>query len=218
MFIKTDYATNQTINIGSVQLSVHQGDITKETTEAIVNSTNKSLDLSQGNDTLFVIGDLNSDIGQGQSIVMMYVSHVGAVQKAIVHAAGNSIEQECRAIGRYTNHTTLIFQNVCDLIMCNAYNQNYNHTSIAKMLLLESLAGATTDGIAVTSAGQLPMKCIIHVALGDAVGDPPLSWQRVVKRVLIEAETRGLQSIAFPALGTGIQCLVWSVIDHSILS
>lgn len=50
-----------------------------------------------------------------------------------------------------------------------------------------------------TGAGRLMCENIIHVASKDSVRD----WRRPVKRCLVEAETLGLHSIAFPAVGTG---------------
>jgi O-acetyl-ADP-ribose deacetylase (regulator of RNase III) len=56
-------------------------------------------------------------------------------------------------------------------------------------------------GVAVTDAGgQLKCKKIFHVV---AVPEEK-SWQRVVKNILEKAEALQLQSIAIPALGTGI--------------
>ncbi|XP_070539476.1 protein mono-ADP-ribosyltransferase PARP14-like [Ptychodera flava] len=57
--------------IGNICVQVQRGDITTETTEAIVNSTNENLDLS-----------------------------VGAVSKAILQAGGRSIVDECQTLGR----------------------------------------------------------------------------------------------------------------------
>lgn len=62
------------------------------------------------------------------------------------------------------------------------------------------------------------MKCIIHVAINEEPGDPAQAWQRVVKRALTEAEKRKLQSIAFPALGTGVSDINrYSCTEQSIL-
>ena len=52
--------------------------------------------------------------------------------------------------------------------------------------------------IAKTSAGNLPSKHIIHVALSG-----PEIVKKMAKKILQLAEKDGIQSIAFPALGTG---------------
>lgn len=62
--------------------------------------------------------------------------------------------------------------------------------------------GKTQNGIAVTSAGLLPMKHVIHVA-PQGGGSSQSAWQTLVIRALTEADKRGITSIAFPALGTG---------------
>lgn len=40
---------NTVINIGGINLTIKQGDITEEVVDAIVNSSNSKLDLNQGN-------------------------------------------------------------------------------------------------------------------------------------------------------------------------
>lgn len=42
------YPVEQSIRVGQVELLIRQGDITEETTDAIVNSSNAHLDLSAG--------------------------------------------------------------------------------------------------------------------------------------------------------------------------
>jgi poly [ADP-ribose] polymerase 10/14/15 len=59
------------ITIGSVTLQVAQGDLTKETTDAIVNSTNETMKLANGN-----------------------------VSAAILRAGGSVIQDECNKIGK----------------------------------------------------------------------------------------------------------------------
>ena len=56
----------------------------------------------------------------------------------------------------------------------------------------------SSNGIAVTSAGQLPCFHIIHI---DAQygGD----WTTIIENVLVEADSLQIESVAFPALGTG---------------
>jgi O-acetyl-ADP-ribose deacetylase (regulator of RNase III) len=57
----------------------------------------------------------------------------------------------------------------------------------------------------VTGSGELPARHVIHAAgmeLGGRVGEDTLA--RVTRRCLELARERGLQSIAFPAIGTGV--------------
>jgi O-acetyl-ADP-ribose deacetylase len=59
--------------------------------------------------------------------------------------------------------------------------------------------------VAVTGAGELRAKCILHAAgmeLGGGVSEETLAT--VTQRCLEEAEGRGLRSLAFPAIGAGI--------------
>ena len=55
-----------------------------------------------------------------------------------------------------------------------------------------------SDGIAVTKAGDLPCKNIIHVIMPSAVDD----LKKVVESCLYTAEDKQFSSIALPALGT----------------
>ena len=61
--------------------------------------------------------------------------------------------------------------------------------------------GGAKNGIAMTTAGDLPCKYIIHVA--PRRRKDPSMWQKLVKKALDQAERAQLQSVAFPALGTG---------------
>jgi O-acetyl-ADP-ribose deacetylase len=59
--------------------------------------------------------------------------------------------------------------------------------------------------VAVTGAGELRARCIVHAAgmeLGGSVSEEVLGT--VTRRCLEEAERRGLRSLAFPAIGAGI--------------
>ncbi|XP_066277271.1 protein mono-ADP-ribosyltransferase PARP14-like isoform X2 [Branchiostoma lanceolatum] len=116
--------------IGDLTLNVRKGDLTKETTDCIVNSTNEQLDLTRG-----------------------------AVSNAICKAGGDSIARECAQIA---------FRN------------------------------GMRDGIAVTGAGKLTCKKVIHAAA------PATDWRNVIINCLRTADTLGFNSIAFPALGTGV--------------
>lgn len=67
-------------------------------------------------------------------------------------------------------------------------------------------AGGTKNGIAVTTGGNLPCKCIIHLAAPAAFDKKPPSmkdWEEGITKCLKEAEKMRLNSIAFPLLGTG---------------
>ncbi|CAH1257849.1 PARP14 [Branchiostoma lanceolatum] len=116
--------------IGDLTLNVRKGDLTKETTDCIVNSSNEQLDLTRG-----------------------------AVSNAICKAGGPVIARECARI---------------------------------------AASVGMKDGIAVTGAGNLKCKKIIHAAA------PASDWKNVIINCLRTADTRGFNSIAFPALGTGV--------------
>ena len=57
---------------------------------------------------------------------------------------------------------------------------------------------------AITGAGDLPAKFVIHAA---AMGDEPVSARSLgdcVRNSLLKGEDAGISSIAFPAIGTGV--------------
>ncbi len=57
---------------------------------------------------------------------------------------------------------------------------------------------------AITGAGRLPAKFVIHAA---GMGDEPVSERSIrdsVRNSLIKGEDSGIKSIAFPAIGTGV--------------
>ena len=57
-------------------------------------------------------------------------------------------------------------------------------------------------GIVVTSAGgQLPCSHIIHLDSGHLKSN---DWTAIIGRALTEADSLQIESIAFPALGTGM--------------
>jgi len=59
-------------------------------------------------------------------------------------------------------------------------------------------------GAAVTSAGRLPFKAIIHVAgIGHLWRSSEYSIRRSIRSALAEAEKHGYRSIAFPLIGAG---------------
>ncbi|KAL3863575.1 hypothetical protein ACJMK2_005326 [Sinanodonta woodiana] len=115
---------------GSVAMEIVQGDITKETTDAIVNSVLPDLDLTKGQ-----------------------------VSYAILKAGGDSIQQECRV----------------------------------------KVGDFKANGFAITRAGRLPCKRIIHMVAKDKRED----WEDMIKQVLCQADKLTYQSVSFPALGTG---------------
>ncbi len=53
-----------------------------------------------------------------------------------------------------------------------------------------------------TSAGNLPSKFVFYIDVDDLESNN--RWETGVKKCLQEAESRVLNSIAFPALGTGV--------------
>jgi O-acetyl-ADP-ribose deacetylase (regulator of RNase III) len=59
--------------------------------------------------------------------------------------------------------------------------------------------------VALTGAGKLPARCVIHAAV-LRLGEPPTeeSIRGAARGALALARGRGLRSIAFPALGTGV--------------
>ena len=59
-------------------------------------------------------------------------------------------------------------------------------------------ASKSVPQVAMTTAGNLPSKKIIHVALTG-----PDKVKKMTKEILQMAEKSGMQSVAFPALGTG---------------
>ncbi|XP_053377233.1 protein mono-ADP-ribosyltransferase PARP14-like isoform X2 [Mercenaria mercenaria] len=116
--------------IGPVSVSIVKDDLTTLTSGAIVNSTTDDLNLNSG-----------------------------AISKAILAAAGFSIQNE--ALSRQSR--------------------------FAK------------DGFVVTSPGKLMCQNIIHVRARNSLHN----WADTIKKCLIITEKLGLNSIAFPALGTG---------------
>ncbi|KAI8490328.1 positive regulation of interleukin-4-mediated signaling pathway, partial [Branchiostoma belcheri] len=74
----------------------------------------------------------------------------------------------------------------------NSSNEQLDLTRVAR--------GGMKGGIAVTGAGKLECKKIIHAAAPDKATD----WKKVIINCLQTADSLGLRSIAFPALGTGV--------------
>ncbi|XP_041724440.2 protein mono-ADP-ribosyltransferase PARP14 [Coregonus clupeaformis] len=126
----TSVQTGNTIEaiIGPVKVRVVCGDITKEKTDAIVSSTNSSLDLNSG------------------------------VSGAILKAAGQTVVDECKALGTQPS-----------------------------------------DGVVMTTAGNLKTKHIIHMVGQTKEKEITSSMLKVLKM----CEDKKIQSVSFPALGTG---------------
>ncbi len=55
------------------------------------------------------------------------------------------------------------------------------------------------DGVAITGAGNLPCKHVIHLDAPSDLGQ----WQKLIHHALKKADLKGIESVAFPALGTG---------------
>ncbi len=69
----------------------------------------------------------------------------------------------------------------------------------------DAKAPVPTGGAAITGAGRLPARYVIH-AVGPRGGDPDADrlLESAVRSALALAEKHGLDSIAFPAISTGI--------------
>jgi O-acetyl-ADP-ribose deacetylase (regulator of RNase III) len=120
--------------VDGVTVDIHQGDLTREDVDAIVNAANNDLELG------------------------------GGVAGAIARAGGPAIQAECRRIGPIE-----------------------------------------VGEAAITSGGNLRARHVIHAAsmrLGGVTTADNL--RRSIRRSLEIANQRGLGSIAFPAVGTGI--------------
>ena len=97
---------------------MRKGDITKEHTDAIVNSSNENLDLSRGMcmfkknkiETVTIMRNLQQQqqinllvirVKLNTAVKVALFILVGKVQKAIAIAAGESVQQECMALGEF---------------------------------------------------------------------------------------------------------------------
>ena len=63
----------------------------------------------------------------------------------------------------------------------------------------ENLSTIRREGIVVTGSGKLNSKYIFHVKLKGSID----GWKTVISSCLQLAETIGVTSLSFPALGTG---------------
>ncbi|KAK1797640.1 hypothetical protein P4O66_008005, partial [Electrophorus voltai] len=128
--------------IGPVRVKVFCGDITKQATEAIVSSTNTSLNLRSG------------------------------VSGAILKAAGQSVEEECKKFGTQPS-----------------------------------------NGVVLTKAGNLPIKNIVHMVGQTKEKEITRSMYKVLKK----CEESTIQSVSFPALGTGAGNLAASQVANAMI-
>jgi len=62
---------------------------------------------------------------------------------------------------------------------------------------------ASKDGLWVSGAGNLSAKFIFHINAHLKTTNSSDSWSKIIRTCLEECDRRELQSIAFPALGTG---------------
>lgn len=90
-----------------MKVKVVCGDITKEKTDAIVNSTNSSLDLNSGKIPLPQfqlsnqpnIPDIIASYRSSAEDYTHVLSHSAGVSGAILKAAGQTVVDECKALG-----------------------------------------------------------------------------------------------------------------------
>ena len=89
--------------------------------------------------------------------------------------------------------------------MAESFNADYKHntftvtTTFTFYVMIYTSGHPNRHGIAVTKAGRLQCKNIIHVTMPRDVED----WKKQVESCLYTAEENKLSSIAMPALGTG---------------
>ena len=113
--------SNPQVLFGSVSLEVRAGDITKESTEAIVNASNRDLDLAVG----------------------------GGVGAAILLAGGQSIQTECFAVAKQAIPGRAVRTGAGDLDPTYIYHMIPAALSAASLkdCLLECLRTADSDGV-----------------------------------------------------------------------
>ena len=70
---------------------------------------------------------------------------------------------------------------------------------VSKINFPENLSNIRRDGVVVTGPGKLKCKFIFHVKFKGSIE----GWKTVISICLQHAETIGMTSLAFPALGTG---------------
>ncbi|KAK2181573.1 hypothetical protein NP493_393g05033 [Ridgeia piscesae] len=127
--------------------------------------------------------------------------HIGAIDIDIVH--GDLTQEHTDAI---VNSSDNLFSlhGATSLAIVAAGGQSI----VAECKRLGTIG---PNGIAVTSAGHLPCSHIMHIDVrrSDLVA--------VIDSVLVEADSLGIESIAFPALGTGVMGLSPSEMAHTML-
>ena len=133
-------------NVGTLCFKVQSGDITKETTDAIVIISNEQLAMH------------------------------GGIAKIIHDAGGDSIQKECFSRGLQK-----------------------------------------PGSVVVTGAGNLKARFVFHIVLPDTRPDLK-SIKESVMKCLREAEKRGISSISFPAIGTGVLGLSPKTCAEAMLS
>ena len=131
------------LSSGGVHIEVLQGDLCRETTDAIVNITSKAMNMESA----------------------------GTLSKAVKQASGPQVEAECSRLGQQSGGSAVI-----------------------------------------TGGGNLPARHIIHMIPDSARKD---HLQQCVERCLRLAETKRLQSVSIPAIGTG--ALGLSAVDSASL-
>ena len=83
------------------------------------------------------------------------------------------------------------------------FSQRGSYSAVVVLLLQKTalaFAVKALKGIVVTGPGKLNCKYIFHVMLQNSVK----GWKTVISNCLQLAETRGVTSLSFPALGTGM--------------
>ena len=70
---------------------------------------------------------------------------------------------------------------------------------VQRCLCFDVLGKTRPNGIAVTGAGKLQCDYVIHVDIHKDI-----DWDKTTSAVLFEAASLGVESVAFPALGTGM--------------
>ncbi|KAL4635573.1 poly ADP-ribose polymerase 14-like [Arapaima gigas] len=145
---------NREVKIHDVRLEVKKGNIVFETVRGIVNTTNQDLNLK------------------------------GGVSGAILRAAGNAVEEECKKLGELAQQPPVASRPAGESHLTQPCSR---------------AAPLRNDGVAVTSGGLLHCDFIVHM-LG------PHSTTEVtsrVERVLETCEKNQITTVSFPAVGTG---------------
>ena len=62
--------------------------------------------------------------------------------------------------------------------------------------------GVDSRGIAVTVAGSLPAKCLIHIDVSRLNNET--DWRDVLSHCLLEADARSMHTVTFPHISYGM--------------